>query len=128
MDSERKDAEVVTIDVYAAKNLLSQGHRYLDVRAEEDYKRGHVETALNIPYYLNTPEGRVKNPEFVDQVLSIYGKEGSIIVGCGTGTRSVLATTDLRNAEFNNVFNMGGGYKAWAGNGFPVNKSDSVES
>ncbi|KAL3844995.1 hypothetical protein ACJIZ3_002398 [Penstemon smallii] len=120
-------AEVITIDVHEAKNLLSQGYRYLDVRTEEEFKNGHVENALNIAYMFNTPEGRVKNPKFMDQVLSVFGKEDHLIVGCQSGVRSVYATTDLLEAEFKHVYNMGGGYIAWVGNGFDVTKPNPVE-
>ncbi|KAL8472449.1 hypothetical protein ACS0TY_028974 [Phlomoides rotata] len=119
---KRSGTQVTTVDVHAAKNLLNQGHRYLDVRTEEEFKNGHPENALNIPYMFNTPEGRVKNPKFLDQVLAVCGKEDNLVVGCQSGVRSVYATTDLLDAEFKHVLNMGGGYIAWVGNGFEVKK------
>ncbi|KAL0350438.1 UNVERIFIED_CONTAM: Thiosulfate sulfurtransferase 18 [Sesamum radiatum] len=121
-------AEVITVDVVAAKDLLHHAlYRYLDVRTEEEFKNGHVENALNIPYMFNTPKGRVKNPKFVDQVLAVSGKEDHLLVGCQSGVRSVYATTDLLEAEFKHVCNMGGGYIAWIGNGFAVKKPNPVE-
>ncbi|KAL8549878.1 hypothetical protein ACS0TY_008643 [Phlomoides rotata] len=121
-------AKVVTVDINVAKGLLNQGHVYLDVRTEEEFKNGHLENALNIPYMFSTLKGgMVKNPKFMDQVLSLYSKEDHIIVGCKTGVRSVYATTDLLNAEFKNVYNMGGGYIAWIEKGFRVEKPHSPE-
>ncbi|KAI3462352.1 hypothetical protein Pfo_019015 [Paulownia fortunei] len=120
-------AEVVTIDVQAARNLLNQGHLYLDVRTEEEFKNGHLENALNIPYMFNTPKGMVKNPKFMDQVRSLCGEEDHLVVGCKSGVRSVYATTDLLNAEFKHVYNMGGGYTAWIENGFAVKKPHTEE-
>ncbi|GFQ05824.1 thiosulfate sulfurtransferase 18 [Phtheirospermum japonicum] len=70
----------------------------------------------------NTPEGRVKNPKFLDQVLAVCKKEDNLVVGCQSGVRSVYATIDLVDAEFKNVRNMGGGYSAWVGNAFEVTK------
>lgn len=115
-------AEVVTVDVHAASQLIRSGHRYLDVRTEEEFKKGHVENSLNIPYMFNTPQGRVKNPKFMEQVSSAFDKEEKLIVGCQSGVRSLYATTDLLTAEFKHASNMGGGYQAWVANGFPVNK------
>ncbi|GKC67992.1 thiosulfate sulfurtransferase 18-like protein, partial [Tanacetum coccineum] len=40
--------------------------------------------------------------------------------GCQSGVRSVYATTDLLDAGFKHVYNMGGGYLAWVQNGLPV--------
>ncbi|XP_057784266.1 thiosulfate sulfurtransferase 18 isoform X2 [Salvia miltiorrhiza] len=128
MDIVKKSgAEVITVDINAAKDLLTHGHRYLDVRTEEEFKKGHLENALNIPYMFSTPEGRVKNPKFLEQVMAICGKEDNLVVGCQSGVRSVYATRDLLDAEFKRVLNMGGGYIAWVGNGFAVKKSDNVE-
>ncbi|KAJ8567628.1 hypothetical protein K7X08_019836 [Anisodus acutangulus] len=115
-------AEVVTVDVHAAHHLLRSGYRYLDVRTEEEFKKGHVHNSLNIPYMFNTPQGRVKNPKFMEQVSSACDKEKKLIVGCLSGVRSLYATTDLLAAEFKHVRNMGGGYQAWVENGFAVNK------
>ncbi|PPR85428.1 hypothetical protein GOBAR_AA35256 [Gossypium barbadense] len=62
-------SEVVTIHVNEAKNLLQSGYRYIDVRTVEEFEKGHVEAEniLNIPYLFITPEGRVKNPEFLKE-------------------------------------------------------------
>ncbi|OIT38740.1 PREDICTED: rhodanese-like domain-containing protein 19, mitochondrial isoform X4 [Nicotiana attenuata] len=113
---------VVTVDVHAARHFLRSGHRYLDVRTEEEFKKGHVENSLNIPYMFNTPQGRVKNPNFLEQVSAACGKEEKLVVGCQSGVRSLHATTDLLIAEFKHVSNMGGGYQAWVESGFAVNK------
>ncbi|KAL3820227.1 hypothetical protein ACJIZ3_006132 [Penstemon smallii] len=99
MASELRWPEVIGFDVQVARYLLNHNrHRYLDIRAEEDFKKGHVKNAVNIPFYLNTPGGKVKNPDFVNQVLLVLGKEDQIVVGCGTGDQSMSATTDLRDA------------------------------
>uniref|UniRef100_M0ZVR9 Senescence-associated protein n=1 Tax=Solanum tuberosum TaxID=4113 RepID=M0ZVR9_SOLTU len=45
-----------------------------------------------------------------------------VVKGCQSGVRSLYATTDLLNADFKHVSNMGGGYLAWVENGFAVNK------
>ncbi|KAM7520073.1 hypothetical protein LguiB_019035 [Lonicera macranthoides] len=117
--------DITTVDVVAAKNLIfSANHRYLDVRTKEEFKKGHVdvENALNIPYMFNTPEGRVKNPQFLEQVLAACSKDDHLLVGCQSGVRSLYATTDLLKAEFKHVYNMGGGYLAWVENGLAVKK------
>ncbi|GMH06555.1 hypothetical protein Nepgr_008395 [Nepenthes gracilis] len=119
---ERSEPEIVTVDVHAAQNLVRSGDRYLDVRTEEEFNKGHVDVdnPLNIPYMFNTPGGRVKNPKFLEQVLTVCGKDDHLIVGCQSGVRSVYAATDLLNAGFKHVKNMGGGYKAWVENGLSV--------
>ncbi|KAG8662819.1 hypothetical protein MANES_01G147900v8 [Manihot esculenta] len=91
-------------------------------RTVEEFKKGHVQTEkiLNIPYMFNTPEGRVKNPKFLNEVSAVCKEEDHLVVGCQSGVRSLSATADLLNAGFKDASNMGGGYIAWVQNGFPL--------
>ncbi|KAL5196453.1 hypothetical protein ABZP36_008367 [Zizania latifolia] len=115
-------ATVVTVDVTAARDLItSAGHRYVDVRTEEEMGKGHLHNSLNVPFMFITPQGREKNPLFVEHYSSLLSKEERVVVGCQSGKRSELACVDLMAAGFRNVKNMGGGYAAWVDSGFPVN-------
>ncbi|XP_050127495.1 thiosulfate sulfurtransferase 18-like isoform X3 [Malus sylvestris] len=98
------ESEVVTVDVQEAKHLLESGYGYLEVRTEEEYKKGHVDTKkiLNIPYMFNTPKGMVKNPQFLEEVSSACNKDDLIVVGCQSGVRSLYATADLLAAKIVN--------------------------
>ncbi|KAG2655320.1 hypothetical protein PVAP13_1KG003601 [Panicum virgatum] len=121
-------ATVTTVDVTAARDLIAAagGHRYLDVRTEEELsKLGHlveVDRSINVPYmFIPSQAGcRVKNAQFVEQVASLFTKEEHVVVGCQSGKRSEQACVDLQAAGFKNVKNMGGGYLAWLHHGFPV--------
>ncbi|XP_054776119.1 thiosulfate sulfurtransferase 18-like isoform X1 [Prosopis cineraria] len=119
---ESSGAEVVTVDVHTAKALTLAGHAYLDVRTSEEFEEGHpaVDRIINIPYMFDTPEGRVKNPEFLNQVWSSCNKEDHLVVGCQSGVRSMQATGDLVGDGYKNVRNMGGGYLEWVKNQLPV--------
>ncbi|KAI3794283.1 hypothetical protein L1987_36912 [Smallanthus sonchifolius] len=121
------ESQIITIDVLKAIDLLRNNYRYLDVRTEEEFKKGHVDfdDVLNIPNMFNTPDGRVKNPNFMEQVLLVCTKDDHLIVGCQSGVRSVDATVDLLGAGFKHVYNMGGGYLAWVQNGLPVVTGDT---
>ncbi|XP_038978827.1 rhodanese-like domain-containing protein 17 isoform X2 [Phoenix dactylifera] len=96
MESQRNVEELVSVDAHEARKLLNSGHRYLDVRMREDFEKGHVEGAINVPFYSSvTPQGKEKNPQFIEHVSSIYGKDDHFIVG------------------FKNVKNMQRGYLSW---------------
>ncbi|VAI41133.1 unnamed protein product [Triticum turgidum subsp. durum] len=60
---------VESVDPEAACALLASGqYGYVDVRMWEDFDKGHVAGARNVPYYLSvTPHGKEHNPHFVDQ-------------------------------------------------------------
>ncbi|XP_074308583.1 rhodanese-like domain-containing protein 17 isoform X2 [Silene latifolia] len=127
LDKSSDEAGIVTVDVHAANQLISSGHRFIDVRTEEEFKKGHVDVqnSVNIPYMFTTPQGRVKNPTFLEQVSSVCQKEDHLVVGCQSGVRSVYATKDLLEAGFKHVSNMGGGYIAWAEKGLSVKKPEA---
>ncbi|KAF0926119.1 hypothetical protein E2562_021831 [Oryza meyeriana var. granulata] len=126
--SEPPSTPVPSVDVTAAGQLVgSGGHRYLDVRTEEEFKKGHVESSLNVPFLFFTPQGKEKNTKFTEQVALHYDKEDNIIVGCLSGVRSELASADLIAAGFKNVKNMEGGYMAWVESGLSVNKPHAHE-
>ncbi|KAJ3682617.1 hypothetical protein LUZ60_015190 [Juncus effusus] len=111
---EQRTTEALTVDAKEAHKIVGSGHRYLDVRLPEVYETGHVEGAINITFYSSvTPAGKVKNPQFIEQVSALFGKDEQFIVACNTGVRSKLATLDLFNAGYKNVKNMAGGYVAW---------------
>ncbi|KAK1272663.1 Thiosulfate sulfurtransferase 18 [Acorus gramineus] len=90
---------IMSVSVHDAKDLLHSGYRYLDVRMFQDFNKGHVESAFNVPYYASVmPEGKVKNPQFLEQVSVLFSKDDHILVG------------------FENVKNVTGGYLAWMDN------------
>ncbi|KAF8393658.1 hypothetical protein HHK36_021904 [Tetracentron sinense] len=46
-------------------------------------------------------QGMTNNPNFVEEVSPHFGKDNEIIVGCQTGKRLLMVTTDLLSAVFN---------------------------
>ncbi|KAG6571026.1 Protein HIGH ARSENIC CONTENT 1, mitochondrial, partial [Cucurbita argyrosperma subsp. sororia] len=116
MESEKRPEDVVTVDVQVAKDLLQKGQLYLDVRSD----------LLFFCYnnLLSNPRrrGRVKNPDFLAQVTSILKKEDHVVVACNSGGRGHRACIDLRNAGYEHVKNMAGGYSAWVDSGFAGDK------
>ncbi|XP_068646273.1 thiosulfate sulfurtransferase 16, chloroplastic-like isoform X2 [Aristolochia californica] len=64
--------------------------------------------------------GMTKNPNFVEEVASHFGKDDEIIVGCLSGKRSLMAATDLQCAGYTGITDIAGGYSAWVQNGLPT--------
>ncbi|KAK9176491.1 hypothetical protein WN944_028508 [Citrus x changshan-huyou] len=123
MDAIKKPEDVASVDVHAAKDLLGSGHRYLDVRTTAEFKKGHVDKALNAPYMSIMQGERVKkNPEFLTQVASLCKKEDPSIVVCNSGGRALRACVDLRNAVRLFSILLDGGYSAWVDEGVAGDK------
>jgi len=112
----------------AAKQLMDHGHRYIDVRTEEEFATGHPAGAVNIPVAAPNPAtGQMAiNPQFLAVVGAHFPPDAPLIVGCGSGMRSQRAAEMLAAAGFSNVVNMQGGFggapdqAGWADSGLPV--------
>lgn len=84
----------------------------VDVREAEDFAKGHVLNAHNIP--LSQFEKRIGE-------LSKF-KEKPVIVHCESGGRSSAAIELLKKNGFSKVFNLNGGISAWQQAGLPLEK------
>ncbi|KAE9596555.1 hypothetical protein Lal_00007813 [Lupinus albus] len=109
-----------SVPVRVAYELLLAGHKYLDVRTEEEFNAGHATDAVNIPYMFTAGSGMTKNPNFLKEVSSQFRKDDEILVGCQLGKRSMMAANNLLAAGFIGVTDIAGGYAAWTQNGLPT--------
>ncbi|XP_047318056.1 thiosulfate sulfurtransferase 16, chloroplastic [Impatiens glandulifera] len=109
-----------SVPVRVAHELLLAGHRYLDVRTPEEFSAGHLVGAINVPYLYRVGSGMTKNSQFLEEVLSHFGKDDEIIVGCQLGKRSFMAATDLVSSGFTGITDMAGGYAAWTQIRLPI--------
>lgn len=74
---------------------------YLDVRNKDEFERGAIPRAINIPI----DELRNRLDEIpVDKTIIIY---------CQIGLRGYIAQRILRQSGYNNLFNISGGYSLW---------------
>lgn len=86
---------------------------FLDARSPEDYRAGHIEKALNLPW--------VHFAERASEVLSGLGKETLIITYCdaGCGLSQELAMALIAQG-FTQVRVLANGWSAWMQYGLPV--------
>jgi rhodanese-related sulfurtransferase len=76
--------------------LLDAGWSYLDVRTVQEFERGHVPGAFNVPSQLGSVAGLYDNPDFSSCVAAVFPKPARVIVGCHSGGRSNRAKSLLR--------------------------------
>jgi len=84
----------------------------VDVRPMADFSQGHIISAINIPI------NGFKNQ--IDQLNKHKGKP--IIISCRSGAQSVQACRQLKNAGFEEVYNLKGGMLAWQSANLPITK------
>jgi rhodanese-related sulfurtransferase/thioredoxin-related protein len=84
----------------------------LDVRTPAEFSAGHIAGAVNLDY--NAPDFQAK--------AAALDKSKTYLVHCAVGGRSVRACEKLSHLDFPNIYNLPGGFKAWAKAGKPVEK------
>lgn len=83
-----------------AKKQIDSGENIviIDVRDENEFARGHIENAINIPLTALSAE--------IEKVVP--NKEQKIFVNCLSGGRSKIATSDISSKGYTKVFDIGG--------------------
>ena len=82
----------------------------LDVRAQEDWEAGHVQSAKHLP------RGEVE----LEIEALVPDLDQRIICYCGGGSRSALVAESLQRMGYRNVRSMAGGFRAWKEADLPV--------
>jgi len=91
--------------VATAREMVRAGDTVIDVRRPEEYARGHIAGAINVPIE-TLPSG-------VEDI------EGQLLTACSMGGRASRAA-DLLVAAGRSAFTIAGGTNAWAAAGYPV--------
>jgi phage shock protein E len=84
----------------------------LDVRTATEFNAGHLPGAVNLD---------VNAPDFPEKAASLDTSK-TYLVHCASGVRSVKACEKLSRLNFPKLYNLVGGFKAWAKAGQPVEK------
>jgi protein disulfide-isomerase len=84
----------------------------LDVRTATEFQAGHLPGAVNLDF--NAPDFEAK--------AALLDKSRTYLVHCASGGRSVKACEKLGRLDFPKLYNLPGGFKAWAQAGKPVEK------
>ncbi len=88
----------------AFKKEMTGDYLLVDVRTEEEYESGHIESAVNIP--LDTI------PAMAGELREHDGKR--ILLYCLSGARSVSAAMYLDKLGIGKLYNLSGGIAAWS--------------
>jgi len=96
-----------------------EGWHFVDVREPDEYAEGHLPGARSSPRgFLEVRadlEHYKRDPWFAD-------RDRSMVLYCGGGHRSALATRTLQQMGFTRVVSMTEGWTGWIERGFPVER------
>ncbi len=84
--------------------------RLIDVREDNEWQAGHAAGAEHLG------KGIIER----DIETIVPDKESELILYCGGGYRSALATDMLQRMGYTNVYSLAGGWKAWKEAELPI--------
>ena len=96
------------LDPDGLQELMSGPHLLVDVRTDREIERGLIPGALHIPLHML--------PARMEEI----GQGGPVVIYCQSGVRSVQASLFLAQNGREQIYNLTGGFSAWAARGFPV--------
>jgi hydroxyacylglutathione hydrolase len=103
--------ELAQTDVTAVeKRIAAEGLPVLDVRDPSEWNDGHIASAVHRSFK-QLPQTLAELPVAKDQ---------EVIVICGSGLRSTIASSILERAGFSRLVNVKGGMAAWKRAGLPT--------
>ena len=92
-----------------AARLQKDTVRIIDVRTPSEWESGRIEQAEHFPL-----------SEILENRLPTAEKDEELVLQCGSGYRSNIAASILRQAGFSRVKSLAGGVFAWSNAGFPL--------
>ena len=101
------------VTVNETLDRVKEGAKLIDVREDSEWEYDHAEGAVHLG------RGIIER----DVVEAFPDKETELILYCGGGFRSALASDNLQKMGYTNVFSMAGGWKAWKEAGGPTSRS-----
>lgn len=113
LDTARAAVREVTIQ--DVKRLMEGAVKpvLLDIRAREEIEPGYLRDAIHIPRGMLELEIEDRLPD----------KSRPVVVYCAAGVRSLLAAQTLLEMGYRDVASMAGGYDAWAGAQYAVERA-----
>jgi rhodanese-related sulfurtransferase len=103
-------SRVREVSVAEARRRMQSGARLIDVREDLEWAAGHARGAAHLG------KGVIER----DAETAVPDKKADLILYCGGGFRSALATDALQRMGYTNVFSMAGGWRAWLAEGGPT--------
>ncbi|MDQ6679047.1 MAG: rhodanese-like domain-containing protein [Acidobacteriota bacterium] len=105
---------VKEMDIEGFRKMLESGrnHLLLDVREDHEWEAGHAKGAMHLS------KGLIER----DIERTVPDKSTVMVLYCGGGFRSALASDALGKMGYTGVISLDGGWHAYEASGLPVEK------
>ena len=113
-DAKRRIRE---IDIAEYKRMREAGDagQLVDVREDHEWQAAHAAGAIHLS------KGVIER----DIEQTVPDKNAKLVLYCGGGFRSALATDNLRKMGYRNVISLDGGWRAIEASGLPLEHAES---
>ena len=109
-DDARSRIRETTIDEIKERIASGEEVNLVDVREESEWEEGHLPGAVHLS------KGIIERD--IEEHFPDYSVE--IVLYCGGGYRSALATDNVQKMGYSNVISMDGGFRGWTDAGYPL--------
>ncbi len=105
-------ADTGTLHPEAFQKAMGVKTQVIDVRTPAEYAAGHIAGARNLDWTGGA----------LDDAMPGLDKSAPVLLYCASGRRSAAAREAMRQAGFNDVKDLEGGYRAWTAAGLPTSR------
>lgn len=112
VEEAKRHIRETTVPVVAERLQRGDRFHFIDVREDDEWRAGHARGAIHLGKGVIERDIETKIPNKADEVI-LY---------CGGGYRSALATEALQKMGYTNVTSMDGGMREWRAQGLPEDK------
>ncbi|MFS8085001.1 MAG: rhodanese-like domain-containing protein [Acidobacteriota bacterium] len=110
VDEAKGRIKEVSVEDARARIAADPNARLIDVREDNEWQAEHAQGAQHLG------KGIIER----DIETTVPDKSTELILYCGGGYRSALASDVLQKMGYTNVWSLAGGWKAWKESGAPV--------
>lgn len=108
----KKRIREIGINEYKRLREIGEAGQLVDVREDAEWQAAHAAGAIHLS------KGVIER----DIETAIPDKSAKLVLYCGGGFRSALATDNLQKMGYTNVISLDGGWRAIEASGLPLEK------
>ena len=112
VEDAKKRVHEIDIDEYKRLYAAGEAGQLVDVREESEFNALHAEGAVHLSKGVIERDIETKFPD----------KATKLILYCGGGYRSALASDNIQKMGYRNVISLDGGWRAMEASGLPLSK------
>lgn len=110
VEDAKKRIREIDIEEYKRLRDAGEAGQLVDVREDNEWEAAHAAGAIHLSKGIIERDIEVKFPD----------KDTRLVLYCGGGYRSALATDNLQKMGYRNVISLDGGWRAIEASGLPL--------